>query len=88
MPKITPFLSYDTQTEEATNFYLSIFRNSESGRCRWLTNKFGLSWQIIPKGLGQMLSDSNTTRSQRVLEAMLQMCKIDLGGLKRAYAGE
>ena len=59
-----------------------------AGRCGWLTDKFGLSWQIIPQGLGEMLYDPDPARSQRVLKAMLQMSKIDLGGLKRAYAGE
>lgn len=157
MPKITPFLWYDTQAEEAMNLYVSIFKNSKAGpigrspaappgangvmsvsfeiegqrfmalnggpahpftsaislfvdcesqqevddlwskltdgggkpgRCGWLTDKFGLSWQIIPKGLGQMLSDPDPARAQRVLEAMLQMNKIDLGGLQQAYAAE
>lgn len=156
MPKITPFLWYDTQAEEAMNLYTSIFKNSKAGRitrspaappgsngvmsvafeiagqhfialnggpahkftpaislfvdcetqeevddlwaklceggkpgpCGWLTDKFGLSWQIIPKGLGEMLSDPDPIRSHRVLKAMLQMSKIDLGGLKRAYAGD
>lgn len=59
-----------------------------AGRCAWLTNKLGLSWLIIPKGLGEMLYDPDSARSQRVLKAMSQMSKIDLGGLKRAYAGE
>ena len=156
MPKITPFLWYDTQAEEAMKLYTSIFKNSKAGRvtrspaappgskgvmsvsfeiegqhfialnggpahqftpaislfvdcetqeevddlwaklceggkpgpCGWLSDKFGLSWQIIPKGLGEMLSDPDPVPSQRVLKAMLQMSKIDLGGLKRAYAGE
>lgn len=156
MPKITPFLWYNNQAEEAMNLYMSIFRNSKPGRitrspavppgsngvmsvsfelegqpfmalnggptyqftpaismfvdcqtqdevdelwrtlgdggkpgrCGWLTDKFGLSWQIIPKGLGEMLADPDPARSQRVLKAMLEMEKIDLGGLKRAYASE
>ncbi len=53
--------------------------------CGWLKNKFGLSWQIIPIVLGQMLGDKDSAKSQRVMQAMLQMTKIDINGLKRAY---
>ena len=59
-----------------------------TGRCGWLSDQFGFSGQIIPKGLGEMLYDLDPVRFQRVLKAMLQMSKIDLGGLKRAYANE
>ncbi len=61
---------------------------SEGGRkdmCGWLKDKFGLSWQIIPTVLGQMLGDKDPAKSQRVMQAMLQMTKIDINGLKRAY---
>src|SRR6266700_5168545 len=152
--KITPFLWFDANAEEAMNFYTSIFKNSEvvsisrygegspgqagtvmtatfiidgqpfmalnggphfkfteaisffvncetqeevdelweklseGGRknsCGWLKDKFGLSWQIIPTVLGQMLGDKDPAKSQRVMQAMLQMTKIDINGLKRAY---
>jgi predicted 3-demethylubiquinone-9 3-methyltransferase (glyoxalase superfamily) len=149
MKKITPFLWFDTQAEEAMNFYISIFKNSkvlgvtpgadgkamsvsfelegqefiglnagpqfkfneaisffvdcetqeevdelwakltadggEESMCGWLKDKYGLSWQIIPKGLGQMLNDPNPARAQRVMQAMLKMNKIDLAGLEAAY---
>lgn len=149
MKKITPFLWFDTQAEEAMNFYVSVFKNSkilgvtpgpngiastvsfelegqefiglnagpqfkfnesisffvdcetqeevdelwakltadggEESMCGWLKDKYGLSWQIIPKGLGQMLSDPDPVRAQRVMQAMLQMHKIDIAGLKYAY---
>jgi predicted 3-demethylubiquinone-9 3-methyltransferase (glyoxalase superfamily) len=55
-------------------------------RCGWLTDKFGLSWQVIPSILGELLSDKDPEKSQRVMKAMLQMDKIDIAGLKRAYA--
>ncbi len=152
--KITPFLWFDNQAEEATNFYVSIFKNSkvisvdrygeagpgpkgavmttsfelegqgfmalnggpeykfteaisffvncetqaevddlwerlsaggEKGPCGWLKDKYGVSWQIVPAVLGEMLSDSNPERSQRVMKAMLQMRKLDINALVRAY---
>jgi predicted 3-demethylubiquinone-9 3-methyltransferase (glyoxalase superfamily) len=155
MQKITPFLWFDGNAEEAMNHYLSIFRNSrvvsvmrygdagpgpkgtvmaatfeldgneiialnggpkfkfteaislfvhcetqeevdhlwqglaaggEEGRCGWLKDKFGLSWQIVPAALGEMLQDQDPVKSARVMKAMMQMDKIDIGALKRAYA--
>jgi predicted 3-demethylubiquinone-9 3-methyltransferase (glyoxalase superfamily) len=152
--KITPFLWFDNQAEEAMNFYVSIFRNSkvisigrygeagpgskgtvmtvsfelegqefmalnggpqykfteaisffvncetqeevdelweklseggEKGPCGWLKDKYGVSWQIVPTVLGEMLSDPDPARSQRVMKAMLQMKKIEIEGLKKAY---
>lgn len=154
MQKITPFLWFDNQAEEAVNHYLSIFKNSkilattrygEAGpgpkgtvmtmqfqlegqefvalnggphfkfteaislvvncesqrevdelweklsaggqpsQCGWLKDKFGLSWQIVPTALGRMLEDKDAARSRRVMEAMLQMHKLDLALLKQAY---
>ena len=154
MQKITPFLWFDTQAEEAMNFYISIFKNSkvigvsrwgeagpvpkgtvmsatfeldgqkfmalnagpqfkfteaisffvncetqeevdefweklseggEKSRCGWLKDKFGLSWQIIPSDLGEMLNDKEPQKSKRVMEAMMQMGKIDIKILKQAY---
>ena len=61
---------------------------SEGGRkdmCGWFKDKLGLSWQIIPTVLGQMLGDKDSAKSQRVMQAMLQMTQIDINGLKRAY---
>lgn len=150
MPTITPFLWFDTQAEEAMNFYASIFKRSRvisvnrvqgrvlgvqfelegqrlmglnggphhkfteaislfvacdtqqeidelwekltadggaPSRCGWLKDKFGLSWQIVPSGLGQMLSDNDPAKSKRVMDAMLQMSKLDMGKLQQAYDG-
>jgi len=156
MQKITPFLWFDNQAEEAMNFYVSIFKNSKVGKvsrygeagpgpkgtvmsatfqlegqefmalnggpvfrfteaisffvdcetqeevdelwgklsaggqpskCGWLKDKFGLSWQIIPSALMEMLQDKDSQKSKRVMKAMLQMSKIDIAGLKRAYEG-
>ena len=152
MQKITPFLWFDTQAEEAAQHYVSIFRNSkivtvsrygdagpgpkgsamtvqfqlegqdflalnggplykfteaisllvncetqaevdalwsklcaEPSRCGWLKDKYGVSWQIVPVALGRMLSDPDPKRSRRVMEAMLQMNKLDLDRLREAY---
>ena len=158
MQKITPFLWFDNNAEEAVKFYVSIFKNSkigiitrygeagaevsgrpmgtvmtvtfqlegqeflalnggphfkfteaislvvncktqeevdelweklskggEKGQCGWLKDKYGLSWQIVPIVLGEMLSDKDDRKSQRVMQAMLQMHKMDIKALKQAY---
>ncbi len=156
MPKITPFLWFDHQAEQAANFYVSIFKNSkilgvtrygpagprpqgsvmtvafeldgqpfvalnggphfkfteatsflvacqtqeevdefwrrlseggQEGQCGWLKDMYGLSWQVTPRILGQMLSDPDPAKSKRVMAAMLQMKKIDIGRLQQAYDG-
>ena len=147
MPTITPFLWFDTQAEEAMNFYASIFKRSKvlsvnraqgkvmsvqfelegqpfmalnagptfqfteavsffvgcetqqeidelwakltadggaPGRCGWLKDKFGLSWQIVPNALGRLLADKDAAKSQRVVNAMIQMDKLDLERLQQA----
>ena len=162
MQKITPFLWFDNNAEEAVNFYVSIFKNSKVGKvtryneasakaagrpkgsvmtaefqlegqnfvainggphfkfteaisfvidcetqeevdyfwekltanggqesqCAWLKDKYGLSWQIVPKVLIEMLQDKDAQKAQRVMEAMLQMKKIDIATLERAYEGK
>jgi predicted 3-demethylubiquinone-9 3-methyltransferase (glyoxalase superfamily) len=156
MQKIRPFLWYDTQAEEAAQFYTSIFKNSKIGKtsrygdagpgpkgsvmtiefelegmefvalnggphfkfteaislivdcksqaevddlweklsaggsksqCGWLKDKYGLSWQIVPTVLLELINDSDPKKSQRVMEAMLQMTKIDIAKLRQAHAG-
>ena len=152
MQKITPFLWFDGNAEEATTFYLSIFKNSKMlsvmpgpggkamgttfelegqkfhtlnggpeykftpaislfvscetqeevddywakltaaggkpNRCGWLTDKFGLSWQIIPTALGRLLGDKDRVKAGRVMQAMLKMEKLDIKGLQKAYDQE
>jgi len=152
MQKITPFLWFNDQAEEAMNFYVSIFKNSKAGRvtrsgdggpkgkvmsvtfqlegqefmalnggphfnftpaislfvncetqeevdelweklsegglkerCGWLKDRYGLSWQIIPAALGKFLGDKNPAKAKSVMNAMLQMTKIDVKGLEQAY---
>ena len=59
----------------------------EPGPCGWLKDRFGVSWQIVPKRLNEMLADSDTDRARRAMEAMLQMGKIEVPELERAYRG-
>lgn len=156
MQRITPFLWFDTQAEEAAKFYVSIFKNSriktvtsygdagpgpkgsvmtvvfelerhefialnggpqykfteaisfsvdcktqnevdffwhklsqggEPGPCGWLKDKYGLSWQVNPTILGEMLSDPDPKKSKRVMDAMLRMKKIVIADLEKAYQG-
>ena len=56
-------------------------------RCGWLKDRYGVSWQIVPTVLGQMLGDPDPAKAQRVMQAMLQMVKLDIAGLKAAYDG-
>jgi predicted 3-demethylubiquinone-9 3-methyltransferase (glyoxalase superfamily) len=155
MQKITTFLWFDNQAEEAVKFYVSLFKNSKIGtvsrygdagpgpkgsvmvisfelegqqfmalnggptfhftpaislmvncdtqeevdalwdelsaggrkdRCGWLTDKYGLSWQIVPTVLGKLLSEPDPAKSQRVMKAMLEMDKLDIARLKQAAA--
>jgi len=153
MQKINPFLWFDSNAEEAMNFYVSIFKNSrvlsvsrygdagpgpagtvmvasfelegqkfmvlnggpeftftpaisflvncetqqevdtlweklseggKTDRCGWLTDKFGVTWQIVPTILGELMADNDPEKSKRVMQAMLQMTKLDIEGLRRA----
>jgi len=161
MQKITPFLWFDTQAEEAVNFYTAIFKNSKIGKvaryddagarvsgrpkgtvmtvafqlegqefialnggpvfqfteaisfvvhcqtqeeldelweklcaggrpvqCGWLKDKYGVSWQIVPTVLGQLMQAKDAGKSKRVMEALLQMTKIDIRQLQQAYDQE
>jgi len=151
MQKITTFLTYNNQAEEAANFYTTLFENSkvesvmragdavmgvsfqlegqhfnalnggpsfnfsegislyvncetqaevdelwkkltadggEESRCGWLKDKFGVSWQIIPKQLGELMGDKDPEKAQRVVQAMLKMNKIIIADLQKAYDGQ
>jgi predicted 3-demethylubiquinone-9 3-methyltransferase (glyoxalase superfamily) len=72
--------------EEIDYFWSRLAEGGEEGPCGWLKDKFGLSWQVIPTALPQMLMDENSDKAQRVMRSMLQMRKIDLAALKRAQA--
>ena len=86
--KFTEAISFsvDCKTqEEVDELWEKLSAGGQKSRCGWLKDKYGLSWQIIPKGLGQMLNDPDPARAQRVMQAMLKMNKIDLAGLEAAY---
>ena len=65
----------------------SLSEGGEKGQCGWLKDKFGVSWQIVPTVLEVLLQDEDTEKADRVLKAILQMEKIDIAGLREAYAG-
>ena len=76
------------QTQEEVDRYWSRLTENggEEGPCGWLKDRFGLSWQIVPEVLPHMLSDSTSGNSHAALQAMLKMKKLDIAGLKKAYA--
>ena len=81
---ISFFVRCETQ-EEIDYFWEELSAGGEKGRCGWLKDKFGVSWQIVPPVLGEMLNDDDDKKSQRVMHAMLQMGKLDIKTLKQAY---
>jgi len=72
--------------EEIDYFWSELAKEGEEGRCGWLKDKFGLSWQVFPRALPEMLMDGNSETAQRVMRSMLQMRKIDIAALRRAQA--
>ncbi|HEV2699382.1 MAG TPA: VOC family protein [Terriglobales bacterium] len=83
-PAISLFVNCDSQ-QEVDALWDMLSAGGRKDRCGWLQDKFGLSWQIIPKALGQLMSDPDPQKSSRVMKAMLQMDKIDVNKLKEAY---
>jgi len=78
------------ETQEDVDYYWNkLSKGGDAGaqQCGWLKDRYGLSWQVVPRVLVELISDSDPEKSGRVMEAMLQMKKIDIDGLKRAYAG-
>lgn len=83
-PAISFFVNCETQTE-VDDLWEKLSEGGEKQRCGWVTDKFGVSWQIIPTALGKMLSDPDPVKSKNAMNAMLQMDKIDIARLKQAY---
>jgi len=81
---ISFFVNCETQGE-VDELWEKLSEGGENGRCGWLKHKYGLSWQIIPTALGELLGAKDAVKAQRVMQAMLQMDKIDIQVLKRAY---
>ena len=82
-PAISLFVNCNTQ-EEVDDLWEKL-SDGNYEQCGWLQDKFGLSWQIIPTILGEMLADKDPNKSQSVMQAMMQMKKIDIKGLQEAY---
>jgi predicted 3-demethylubiquinone-9 3-methyltransferase (glyoxalase superfamily) len=85
---ISLFVGCETQEEIDDLWQRLTADGGAPSRCGWLKDKFGLSWQIIPHALGRMLGDKDQTKAKRVVNAMLQMDKLDLTVLQRAYDGD
>jgi len=84
---VSLFVDCGTQ-EEVDELWEKLSAGGEPGRCGWLKDKYGLSWQIIPKTLMQLLSDPDPQKSNAVMQAMLKMNKIVIEDLKKAYEGQ
>ena len=72
---------------EVDHFWKKLSAGGQEIQCGWLKDKYGISWQIVPEALGKLMSSKNATKSQRVMQAMLQMVKLDIKKLKAAYEG-
>lgn len=84
-PAISFFVSCETQ-EEVDDLWEKLSEGGETQQCGWLKDRFGVSWQIIPTALNEMLNDPDPEKARRVMEAMLGMEKIDIEGLEEAHA--
>lgn len=86
--KFTEAISFivDCATQkEVDTLWEKLTEGGEKSQCGWLKDKFGVSWQIVPSMLGKLLDDPDTVKSQRVMQAMLKMTKIDIALLQQAY---
>ena len=79
------FVVHCDSQEEVDHFWNRLVEGGAESQCGWLKDRFGLSWQIVPDALLEMLRDKDAAKSQRVMQAMLQMKKIDIAALRRAY---
>jgi predicted 3-demethylubiquinone-9 3-methyltransferase (glyoxalase superfamily) len=83
-PAVSFFVKCETQAE-VDDYWARLLDGGTPQQCGWITDRFGVTWQIVPTALGRMLQDKDAARSRRVMEAMLKMVKLDLGELERAY---
>ena len=86
-PAISLFVNCETQAE-VDDLWAKLTAGGKEVQCGWLTDKFGVSWQIIPREFMELMQDKDPVKSQRVFKAMMKMVKIDLDVVKRAYRGE
>lgn len=79
----------DCETQADVDYYWErLSEGGEEGQCGWLKDKFGLSWQVVPQGMGGLFDDSNPERANRAMEAMLDMNKLDIAALRAAADGD
>jgi predicted 3-demethylubiquinone-9 3-methyltransferase (glyoxalase superfamily) len=86
--EFTPAISFSVNCEtqkEVDELWEKLSAGGTTSQCGWLTDKFGVTWQIVPIALGQLISDPDPDKSRRVMKAMLKMTKLDIAGLQRAY---
>jgi predicted 3-demethylubiquinone-9 3-methyltransferase (glyoxalase superfamily) len=82
-------ISIDCKTQEEVDTYSAkLTQGGEQGPCGWVKDKYGLSWQVVPSIMGELVSDPDQQKSQRAMKAMLGMKKLDIEALKKAYAGQ
>lgn len=86
-PAISFYVNCESQ-EEVDRLWERLLDGGEEEQCGWLKDRYGVSWQIVPTVLGEMMNDPDPEKVQRVTAAMLKMVKLDIAGLERAYAGE
>ena len=89
--KFTPAVSFLVSCKdqkEVDYYWTRLLKGGEPSRCGWLTDKFGLSWQVVPEALGECLNGKDQAGSRRALEAMMKMVKLDVKKLKAAYKGD
>lgn len=84
-PAISLFVNCETQ-EEVDTLWAKLLAGGKAQQCGWLTDKYGVSWQIIPSALGELLGSKDPAQARRVMDAMMKMVKIDVQKLKQAAA--
>jgi predicted 3-demethylubiquinone-9 3-methyltransferase (glyoxalase superfamily) len=89
----TPAISFviDCDTQEEVDHYWNALTDGgppEAQQCGWLVDRFGVSWQVVPRQLGEYMSDPDPEKAGRTMQAMLKMKKLDIQGLRRAHDGE
>jgi predicted 3-demethylubiquinone-9 3-methyltransferase (glyoxalase superfamily) len=82
-PAVSFFIQCETQ-EEVDHYWDSLLAGGQPMQCGWLSDKYGVSWQVVPRMLGAFLVDKDKARSQRVMQAMMKMVKLDVATLQRA----
>lgn len=88
--KFTPAISFFVtckDQKEVDYYWENLLKGGASSRCGWLTDKFGLSWQVVPQALGECLNGKDAIGARRAMEAMMHMVKLDVKKLKAAYKG-